>query len=178
MMQVSLYNKKQGLLKFSIISLIIICIIYLSYYLNQKNNPNILLVSIDSLRHDHLGCYGYKRNTSPTIDGLAKEGVLFSQAFAQSSHTAPSLATILTSTLPHAHSLLQYGYTLNPNLLTIAEVLKSKGYKTMFASSGVKSLHGFNKGFDIFYVPIEDSHSISSRIINFFEKNLNKPFFN
>lgn len=145
--------------------------------LNQDNNPNVLLVSIDSLRSDHLGCYGYKRHTSPAIDELAREGVLFSKAFAQSSHTAPSLGTILTSALPHTHSLLGFGYTLNPDLPTIAEVLKSKGYKTMFAASSVKSLRGFNKGFDIFHVPTEDSHDISNGIINFFKKDSNKPFF-
>lgn len=173
-----LYNKKQDLLKFSIISLIVIaCVIYLPHCLNRDDKPNVLLVSIDSLRSDHLSCYGYKRNTSPTIDELAKEGVLFSKAFAQSSHTATSLSTILTSTLPHTHSLLEWGYTLNPNLSTIAEVLKSKGYKTMFVGSGINNLHGFNKGFDIFYVSDNNSHSISSRIIKFFEKNLNKPFF-
>jgi arylsulfatase A-like enzyme len=62
--------------------------------------PNVILITIDALRSDHLGCYGYKRDTSPNIDELAKDGVIFTQAISQASVTAVSLASLLTSVYP------------------------------------------------------------------------------
>ena len=65
-----------------------------------KNDFNIVLITIDTLRADHLGCYGYHRNTSPNIDKVAERGIIFKNAIAPSSWTAPSMASIMTSLYP------------------------------------------------------------------------------
>ena len=65
--------------------------------------PNLVLIGIDTLRRDHLGCYGYHRATSPNIDRLADEGVLFEDAASQSPWTLPSFATVFTSLYPTQH---------------------------------------------------------------------------
>ena len=62
----------------------------------EPARPNVLLISIDTLRADHLGCYGYERATSPRMDALAKEGALFEEAFSPSSWTPPAHMTLLT----------------------------------------------------------------------------------
>ena len=67
---------------------------------SRPDLPNMLLISIDTLRPDHLGCYGYERNTSPTLDSLASEGVQFLNAQAQSPWTLPSHVTLFSSTFP------------------------------------------------------------------------------
>lgn len=81
----------------------------------RKNHPryNILFISLDALRADHLGCYGYKRNTSPFIDSVASKGCLFTQAISQSSWTSSSLAFVVTSFYPD-HGLIEEGYSLSP----------------------------------------------------------------
>jgi arylsulfatase A-like enzyme len=72
---------------------------------STEPRPNVLLVSIDSLRADHLGSYGYARRTSPTIDRLASEGVLFEKAIAPAPWTVPSHMTLLTALPPEVHGV-------------------------------------------------------------------------
>ena len=71
----------------------------LRFFGRQKRRPNVIIVTMDALRADHLGCYGYRRNTSANIDKIAREGVLFLNAIAQGSFTPPSLPSILTTGL-------------------------------------------------------------------------------
>ena len=66
----------------------------------EKRKPNVVLIVIDSLRADHVGCYGYHRNTTPNIDRLAREGVLFCNAISAAPWTLPSIASFLTSQYP------------------------------------------------------------------------------
>lgn len=101
-------------------------------YLRQKNLPNIILITIDALRPDHLGCYGYKRNTSPNIDKLAREGVTFTQAITQGSWTIPSVTSLLTETYPHTHGVLDFGSTLHSSTPTLANIFKNHNYRTAF----------------------------------------------
>ena len=91
---------------------------------------NVLLITIDTLRADHLSCYGYERSTSPTLDALAAEGVLFEQAIAQRSQTWPSLTSIMTSLYPHEHGVRRNGQRLDGPVLSLAEVMKTHGYRT------------------------------------------------
>jgi len=116
--------------------------------------PNILLITIDALRPDHLACYGYSLNTSPHIDNLAKEGILFSQAIAQSSITFSSLPSLFTSTFPSSHGIEELKDEvnfLNPSALTLAQILKDKGYHTgAISGHGLifSSVPGLDSGFD------------------------------
>jgi arylsulfatase A-like enzyme len=115
--------------------------------------PNVLLISIDTLRADHLGCYGYEAIETPTIDGLAAAGTLFEQAYSAAPFTAPSHASILTGAYPFSHGLRDNGsYVLAPEHLTLAEILASRGYRTAaFISSFVLSKKfGLAQGFQTY----------------------------
>jgi arylsulfatase A-like enzyme len=116
--------------------------------------PNILLISIDTLRADHLGCYGYARATSPTIDALAARGVLFEQAYSHSPKTAMSHMSIFTGLLPEAHGVEQWNPDGSPRLSddipTLATLLKPYGYATFAQTGGghVRAEIGFDQGMD------------------------------
>lgn len=71
----------------------------------STKSPNIVLITIDTLRADHLSCYGYARKTSPNIDKIAQKGVTFKNAIAPSSWTAPSVASLCTSLYPISHGI-------------------------------------------------------------------------
>jgi predicted AlkP superfamily pyrophosphatase or phosphodiesterase len=118
----------------------------------QKAKPNILLVTIDTLRRDHLGIYGYPRQTSPFIDQLAKNGVMFRHVMTPIALTAGSHASILTSLHPLTHRCIKNGSPLPKKVQTIAEVLQKNGYYTI-GTVGVNFLskqNGFSQGFDSF----------------------------
>ena len=96
------------------------------------------MITIETLRADHLGCYGYERNTSPTIDAVAGEGVQFSNMFAQRALTWPSLTSIMTSLYPVNHGVRDNGQLLYPQVISLAEVLKNSGYRCgAFLAHGV-----------------------------------------
>ena len=109
----------------------------------------VILITIDTLRADHLGTYGYPRGVSPFLDDLAARSVVFDRAFSSCSHTAPSHASIFTSLQPAQHRILVNGELLDEKLVTIAEVLGANGYATA-AFTPVKFLTGLSAGFDHF----------------------------
>ncbi len=117
------------------------------------DRPNLLLVVIDTLRADHLGCYGYGRATSPVLDRLAESGVLFERAYAQSSWTKPSTASLLTGRLPSQHQALTEAARLPDAEVTVAERLRATGYRTAVLSANpwVTPEYGFDQGVDDFY---------------------------
>ncbi len=109
----------------------------------------IILVTIDTLRADHLGSYGYPRNITPFLDSLAARGVLFEKAYSPVSHTAPSHASMFTGLLPQQHQVLMNGESLAPSVRSVAEVMKEQGYTTG-AFAAVRFLEGVSQGFDEF----------------------------
>ena len=114
------------------------------------SRPNILLYVVDALRPDGLGCYGNKEVDTKAINDLADDGVLFENAFAQSSWTRPSMATILTGLYPGAHSVLGRQHRLAQNLTLLPEILHEHGYRTGFITTNpnVGSFFGFDQGWD------------------------------
>jgi arylsulfatase A-like enzyme len=98
--------------------------------LRPRQTPNLVLISIDTLRPDHLGCYGYARPTSPAIDVLAARGVLFEDASAPSPWTLPSHASLLTGLYPRRHGLESYDFQLPAAVHTLAEILAPRGFST------------------------------------------------
>lgn len=116
-------------------------------------NYNVILITVDTLRADHLGSYGYYRNTSPSIDNLAKEEVIFDNVFSQASYTLSSMMSILTSLYPYSHGIFHIAEDrLSSGVKTLAEVLKASGYKTAYFLN-TKDMHtdpglGFGRGFD------------------------------
>jgi arylsulfatase A-like enzyme len=121
------------------------------------DQPNILLITIDALRADHLGAYGYDPEISPHIDGLAKRGIVFDQAIAQSSWTAPSVASFVTSLYPTELGIY-FQRTLAADLYvdrartTLAEALRNAGYRTQGYTTNVhvSTKNGHAQGFDSF----------------------------
>jgi arylsulfatase A-like enzyme len=113
---------------------------------------NVVLVSIDTLRPDHLSCYGYDRTTSPTIDRLAREGVLFENAFSSSPWTLPAHLALLTGLPDLVHGVLTEAERLDDKRVTLAEMMKEKGYKTcgVFTGPFLLPLWGFSQGFDFY----------------------------
>lgn len=131
---------------------------------------NVILISIDTLRPDHLGCYGYSRYTSPAIDRIAAEGVLFTDVSATSPWTMPSHATLLTGLYPNRHGVKTHLNKLQKKTPTLASVLEAEGYNTMaiVSSRSLSPNYGFDHGFETFESMIgwkRDSASIG-RIVN------------
>ncbi|MHC5209305.1 MAG: sulfatase family protein [Planctomycetota bacterium] len=92
--------------------------------------PDVLLITIDTLRADSLGCYGREEARTETLDRLAAEGVRFEHAFAPRGVTLPSLTTVLTGVSPLSHGVLGNGFNVPKNVTTVAELLKARGYET------------------------------------------------
>jgi arylsulfatase A-like enzyme len=114
------------------------------------DGPNIVVFSIDSLRHDHLGCYGYPAPTSPTIDRLAASGVRFETAVSTTSWTLPSHAALFTGMFDTAHGLVDNGLALADQHRTLAEELKAGGYRTagFYGGPYLHPTFGLGQGFD------------------------------
>jgi arylsulfatase A-like enzyme len=119
----------------------------------NKNSPNILFIVLDTLRADHLSSYGYKRSTTKNLDSLAREGIIFENAIAPSSHTKLSTASFLTGLYPNHHKVLKINDGLSSSLDLIPETLKRNGYQTALISANefVSPFFGFDQGLDFFY---------------------------
>ncbi|MFO0984600.1 MAG: sulfatase [Planctomycetota bacterium] len=118
----------------------------------SPDRPNILLIVVDTLRADHLGCYGYQRATSPNLDRLAQDSIVFEDAVAPASFTQPSVATMLTGLTPPEHGVRRHPGALSEHCVTIAERLRGAGYRTgAFVSNALLApRYGFAQGFDRF----------------------------
>jgi arylsulfatase A-like enzyme len=114
--------------------------------------PNVIIYLIDTLRADHLGVYGYPRDTSPTIDALAEESILFTDAQAQSSWTRASVGSLFTGLFPSRHGAVTRANRLRVDVPTLAELLREQGYATaaVIANPNVLRIFGFDRGFDVF----------------------------
>ena len=129
--------------------------------------PDIFLITIDTLRADHVHCYGYTSGSTPALDALAKDGVRFTNAFTPSPITNTSHASILTGLLPGSHGVTDFAVPLASSHPTIAELLKTRGYRTAAFIGAVildsRSLApGFDRGFD-FYDNFPEHSSTKSR---------------
>jgi arylsulfatase A-like enzyme/Flp pilus assembly protein TadD len=113
---------------------------------------NVLLVTLDTTRADHLGCYGDAQARTPNIDALAAEGVRFARVYAPAPLTLPSHTSILTGLYPATHGVRNNGHVLDPRWRTLADILKARGFSTAaFVSSfSVDSRFGLGRGFDVY----------------------------
>ncbi len=114
--------------------------------------PHVVVYLVDTLRADHLGCYGYPRPVSPRLDAFAEEAVLFERALAQSSWTRSSVASMMTGTVPTGHGVHDRDDALADGALTLAELLAAAGYETaaFVTNRSVGPSFGFQQGFDTF----------------------------
>ncbi|MCH2170340.1 sulfatase-like hydrolase/transferase [Myxococcota bacterium] len=114
--------------------------------------PNVVLVTLDTTRSDHLSAYGYDRPTSPNLEKLAADGARFDAAYATSATTAPTHASIFTGLHPPVHGVVRNGVPLSEATETLAERFAAEGYQTAaFVSSFVlQSRFGLDRGFEIY----------------------------
>ena len=133
----------------------------------EPERPPVVLVSVDTLRADHLGCYGYERPTSPGLDRFARQAVVFREAFASAPVTAPSHMSILTGLSPAVHGVINFrqeegenrarARSLSPRIPTLPEFLREHGYLTVALTAGgnISEKMGFGRGFDHFSTEFE-----------------------
>ncbi|HWY19807.1 MAG TPA: sulfatase-like hydrolase/transferase [Candidatus Acidoferrum sp.] len=116
--------------------------------------PNVVVITIDTLRADHLGCYGDKQIRTPNIDALASEGIRFERAYTPVPVTLPAHTVIFTGTYPMLSGMHDFsGNKLSPGQSTLASILKQHGYTTgaVLGSAVLDSRFGLNQGFDFYY---------------------------
>jgi choline-sulfatase len=143
------------------------CLIFMCGVAMAGSPPDIFLVTIDTLRADHVHCYGYQHVETSALDGLARDGIRFSNAFTPSPITTTSHVSILTGLLPSTHGVTDFGVPLPPDRPAAAQLLKARGYRTAaFIGSVVLDSRalapGLDRGFD-FYDNFPKSSKIQSR---------------
>ena len=150
------------------------------------SRPNIVLLTIDTVRFDHLDAYGHDRPTSPNLTKLARAGIRFEQAISQSSWTLPSLASIHTGLYPSEHNAVRMRHRVPRRLELLAESMKAEGYTTVgiISHTFANAAHGFGQGFDVFdETQVRGHQAITSEAISLValerlrEVDLDKPFF-
>ncbi len=130
--------------------------------------PNVVLITIDTVRADHVGCYGDRQAHTPTLDVLARQGILFRTAVAQVPLTLPSHCSIMTGTYPPLHGVRDnLGYTLGDNPPTLATLLKQKGYATaaFVAAEVLDPRRGLNQGFDTYSSPFRQKSGRNNPLV-------------
>lgn len=153
--------------------------------MSRPKGPNVILIVVDTLRADHLSCYGYYRDTSLTIDKLAEHSILFKNAISVAPWTTPSVASMFTSQYPTALGMEEGPVVLGNELLTLAEVFKGNSYKTAGIISHVlvSRVLGFAQGFDSYDEENAKGHghvsspSIVRKAVSYIEKHRNDRFF-
>ena len=151
----------------------------------DRSSPNIILISIDTLRKDHLSCYGYPRKTAPNLEKLAKEGILFTKAFSSTSWTLPAHVSLLTGLDNRHHLVSKENPKINQSIITLADYLRVNGYTTIAITGGglVSSRFGFSKGFEIYKEYVNSAQLMNSaRLLaadfaKWIKRNKNRKFF-
>ncbi len=118
---------------------------------SRKNLPNITLILVDALRPDHLTCYGYPLSTSPQIDSLASQGILFKSVLATSNWSVPTHASLFTGLYPSSHGAYSLFSVLDDHIPTLAEILSKNSYYTLslYGNLLLDEVSGMNRGFDM-----------------------------
>ena len=119
------------------------------------DSTSVILISVDTLRADHLGCYGYKKISTPHFDSIAKEGTLFGAVDSPVPMTLPAHTSLLTSQYPFVHGVEENGQRFEAGAVTLAGALRSHGYRTAAFIGGyvLDASFGLNQGFDLYDSP-------------------------
>jgi arylsulfatase A-like enzyme len=146
----------------------------------REGPPNVLLVTVDTLRADHLGAYGYARPTSPRVDELARRGLLFRNAETVQSATWPALTSLHTSLHPSAHGVIWNGWRPRGRFVTLADLLDARGYDTSAFLANMKGAEhpGFSR---LFFArggdQAEEDRAATEAAIAQLERVRDRPFF-
>lgn len=157
-------------------------------YPGERAN-NVILISIDTLRADHLGCYGYERNTSPNIDLFSRDGVLFKNNFCHSPSTLPSHISMLSSLYPFQHKLVSQKVGIrqefDSSIPLLSDLLRDQEFFTGAFTGGfyLSEKFGFSHGFDFYYENEvksqrpDSARALYNKAADWLEKNVDKRFF-
>jgi choline-sulfatase len=160
----------------------------------ERRNPTpIILISVDTLRADHLNCYGYKGLATTHIDRIAAGGTIFSEVNSQVPLTLPSHVSLLTSTYPFSNGIQDNGERLAPNAVTLARVFRSHGYRTAAFVGGfvLDRRFGLDQGFDTYDGPTDPhpqpgkdpgdlkrfGEEVTRAAVQWLDRNSDHPFF-
>ena len=141
--------------------------------------PNVVLISIDTLRADHVGTYGYERDTTPYLDRLAEESLVFERAFTPAPWTLVAHMTMLSGLYPNQHGVVTGDWALSSETPMLAERLKTAGYQTaaLYFEGWIHERHGFHRGFDVWrnHVDAEQAGDHLAELLDAFDPD--EPFF-
>jgi arylsulfatase A-like enzyme len=137
-----------------------------------ESPPNIVVIVMDTVRWDHLPCYGYDRNTAPNLTALIKSSRIYTNAYSVSSWTAPAHASLFTGLYPPSHRTTQQYWRMGDDLTTVAEILSEHGYRTigLVGNPMLSSEFNFHQGFAEYFQTWKASprrgeeHSIPARL--------------
>lgn len=142
------------------------------------DKPNIVVITIETTRSDHLPCYGYYRNTTPNICEFAEQNIIFENAYSQASYTLPSMTSMHTSKYPRELETMNMSSSLPKDKLTISEFLNDKGYYTVGVGNApfVHPDFGLDRGFDRYnYVEVDSEKHIEKALD--IKQEIGEPYF-
>jgi len=168
--------------RFPVLPAVLLCLIVGCASQQSKNRPNVVFILIDTLRADHLGSYGFPVGSTPHLDAVASESILFERCLAPAPWTKPSVASMFTSLYPEAHGVVTAQWPPKPNeagetdilpseAVTLAEMFKQAGYRTaaFVSNDWMKDPYGFSQGFDT-YVFDQRSFANPNRTVDMADK--------
>lgn len=169
------------------ISVFVLFVIVLSLWLLPRlmqPATNLLIISIDTLRADHISCYGYKKNTTPNIDFLASQSHRFKNAYTTMPTTLPAHASLFTSLYPTQLNIRRNGEKVPAEVTTLAEILKSSGYTTTAFVSAVvlDERYGISQGFETYEDNFgkynqQTAGNTLAKTVSWLKNHNNDPFF-
>lgn len=149
----------------------------------EERSLNLVIIGIDTLRADHLGCYGYGRSTSPNIDRLAARGVVAKNAISQAPWTLPSFATVFTSLYPTQHGASTVDTRMRTSFPTLATMLRDRGYLTCAIVNApvLRPEFGVDRGFDAYDVMPPEverrADEVTREALKWIDEHHGQPFF-
>jgi len=156
---------------------------------NQKKEINFILLSIDTLRPDHLGCYGYEKKTSPHLDALSEDSIIFKNTFSTTSWTLPAHVSLLTSMYTPNHLVNNSRQRISSDIPTLADIFRNNDFLCVAFTGGgfLSSRYGFSKGFDSYQelrkeggdysLRIDEAEALYGHISDWLDRNHEKRFF-
>jgi arylsulfatase A-like enzyme len=148
---------------------------------SSRQEPNIVLVVIDTLRADRLHCYGNGREVSPVMDSIASRGTRFERAYSSTAWTVPSTASIMTGRSPHQMGIASgHSYSLSPSVDTLGETLQRAGFTTaaFVCNPLIDRTRGFHQGFEFFHTYRWNTGAhIGHDVAQWIEENRDRRFF-
>ena len=189
-MQIVSFNRQKKVI-ISIFAVLIVsyaCLIKIprNYKSVSADLPNIMIIIMDTVRQDHMSCYGYNRKTTPNLAKLARESKVYYNAYSTSCWTNAAHASLFTGLYPITHNTTQENCGMGQNLTTLAEVLRNAGFETFgIVENGMLGKHrNFDQGFSQYYETWKNNINSGSENRAFFlfkkcigEQNSKKPFF-